>query len=1344
MAPNSNGAPPTAHSVAHLTPRLYDNDVDFRYMALNDLYTLLSTCPPSMLQHDHPICAKLVDGFMHTLNDKNGEVQNMTIKCLGPFVNKAPETILCPLIDKISSVEAQNIVDNSVPALALRAIVVSFPRPRPGIPRSKAVNDAYNAISKALIPRLVGHNIISTGRKDLPAVPRGMLAADLESGSDSNAMDALTAVASCFGSMLQEAEVDALQKVTFDVIESERVGSVLKKKAVTAIATLCLYFTDMQLSQFLSQLIECLRNSHLTSSKQKMYITILGSMAGSIPRKFGPYLKTLAPFVLDPLSESSMDEDMAGSEDEGERDPETDDVREAGLIAIESFLANCSADMRPHTQDCINAATRFLKHDPNLADDDFEAEEMDEEDALAGDDFEEEQGYDDDDDNSWKVRRSAAKVLYTLISTRSNGDLLDDGTLYNHVAPSLVDRFGEREDSVRLEVLSTLALLIRKTGGKTSSTHSIADATMGAMGPPPSRKRRRGGSDVSMVSTFDPNSRPSLPEDNGAPERSDTPLSGPQSSLSQITPSIISGVSSLLTSGSLPIKQASIVLLRDLVIAQPGSLDNSIGPVVDAVVQAIQMSGSQGGSSGGSSTATTTTFRVEALQFLSATAESHSAQTIQPYLGKIVPTLVSAVQEKYTKVSIEALATMEQLIKALTSSASPSSSPEAPQQLAEIFNTLTDRIRSSYTDIDVRKGSVHALGILLGRTSGNANLLSADKRTEALDLLMTRLQNELTRIETIRAIENIASLAQSKNEFSPAWVRQVSLEFGSQLRKSSRTLRGTSIQALKTVVMNPATRASLDTETMKEIVVLLLPLLRDVDPDLHLVGPALLILATFVTVDAGAIMDEEVISSFCHLLKVPLSSTTLETMLIFVRTVGEQNVGARLMKALLQDVGVSGIPDQVGKMIGNLLVAGSGQVGVKLEDFVNELRSQQDDPRKILALGVLGEAGLRMGPSSPLEPQLFMKYFSVKSERVPLIAAVSLGRAGASNIKTYLPAILGEMSKPQGHKYLLLHTVREILQYDGAEADIHPYTRDLWDNLIQASSTEDNKTIGAECIGRLAIIDPKTYLPQLQNFLTDSSPVVRGMCISAFRYTFADTDETYDAYLAPIVIGMLTTMLNENDLDNRRLALTTLNSATHNKPDLVLPHLEQLLPLAMKETVINPNLIREVTMGPFKHKVDDGLEIRKSAYETLYALLETAFSRLDVPAFYERIVAGISDEHEIRILCTLMLSKLVTLAPEETKCHLHVLAETFRAMISVKPKDTTVKQELEKMNEANKGVLKVGVLITKAFPSAEVGSQGQGKDDPQVKAWAGFWEWVKKDHSHLLRSAEEEVREKDR
>ena len=114
-----------------------------------------------------------------------------------------------------------------------------------------------------------------------------------------------------------------------------------------------------------------------------------------------------------------------------------------------------------------------------------------------------------------------------------------------------------------------------------------------------------------------------------------------------------------------------------------------------------------------------------------------------------------------------------------------------------------------------------------------------------------------------------------------------------------------------------------------------------------------------------------------------------------------------------------------------------------------------------------------------------------------------------------------------------------------------------------------------------------------QSYLQDPTPTVRGMVIQAIRFTFADSDDAFDEVLKPMLIKMLTTMLNDPNIENRRLALSTLNSATANKSAIVLPHLAQLIPLVMKESRTNTDLIREVQMGPFKHKVDDGLELRK-------------------------------------------------------------------------------------------------------------------------------------------------------
>jgi cullin-associated NEDD8-dissociated protein 1 len=776
--------------------------------------------------------------------------------------------------------------------------------------------------------------------------------------------------------------------------------------------------------------------------------------------------------VLSALSAQEVDEEMDTSDDEGERDPEVDEVLEAALIALEGFLASCSSDMRAYTTETIEATTRLLKYDPNLAgddDDDDDAMASDDDDALEDDEYEEETGFDDDEDASWKVRRCAAKAIYTLISTRSNGDLLEDGTLYTRVAPALVARFKEREENVRLEILSALSNLVRKSGdGPTPVKFADEHPQGGTMLPPPTRKRRRGGSDVSMLD----NNHLNL--GYASPARSSTPTVGPRADLTKLSPEIVKGVGQLLKQSTSPpsTKQACIVLIKDIVITQRGGLESYLTQIVDPVVEAARTSGG----TTSSASATANSLRIQALQLLGAIADTHPSASFQPYLSKVVPALIYGARDKYSKLSIEALAATEQVIKALTPPRGDKIGSQNQKHLEELHDILVSRIGAKDVDLETRRSAIHVLGVFLGRSSGT-DLLSLQNRVSALELLAGSLKNELTRLAAVRAIDSIADHTNAQGELSTKWVRGVALELGAQLRKASRALRGASLSALRTLAKNPISRAQFDNQTKSQIVELLLPLLDA--SDLHLLGPALVILKTFVEDNAQSTVTPAMIKALCTVVHGSISGSSLEALLNLVRTIGETGAGKPLMQALLNEVGISGNAEVVGKVIGNLLVFGGNSLGITLEDFVQELKTAKDDRRKCLALVVMGEAALRMGTQSSIDPELFIQYFSAKSESVPLSAAVALGRAGAGNVGKYLPVILSTMGKPASPQYLLLHSIKEILQQD-TESEILPFASHLWNNLVAASQAEDNKAIGSECIGRLTIIDPKTFLPQLR------------------------------------------------------------------------------------------------------------------------------------------------------------------------------------------------------------------------------------------------------------------------
>lgn len=120
---------------------------------------------------------------------------------------------------------------------------------------------------------------------------------------------------------------------------------------------------------------------------------------------------------------------------------------------------------------------------------------------------------------------------------------------------------------------------------------------------------------------------------------------------------------------------------------------------------------------------------------------------------------------------------------------------------------------------------------------------------------------------------------------------------------------------------------------------------------------------------------------------------------------------------------------------------------------------------------------------------------------------------------------------------------------------------------------------------------------------------------------------------------------------------------------------------------------------------------------------------------FDRVMAGLEDEHEIKMLCNLMLIKLIYLDPEETVRRLDFVAEKYRAILSFKPKENSVKQEVEKATEASRGALKVTVRLHNAFPQASTASK-----DVSGQTWKAYWEWVAREFKSELAVVDHENR----
>ena len=335
--------------------------------------------------------------------------------------------------------------------------------------------------------------------------------------------------------------------------------------------------------------------------------------------------------------------------------------------------------------------------------------------------------------------------------------------------------------------------------------------------------------------------------------------------------------------------------------------------------------------------------------------------------------------------------------------------------------------------------------------------------------------------------------------------------------------------------------------------------------------------------------------------------------------------------------------------------------------------------------------------------ETLLSLLSSKSQEINHAAAFALGNVAIGDLSHYMPVIL-EAVKTGGKKlYLIFVALREIIvngssPTSSSYTQLTSYSKDIWNLLflnVDTDLEQGTRNGIAECLGKLVFCQPSVFLSQLVSYLADKSSNVRMTAVSAlpFSLNMPENSDKFNDLLSPIVIKFLLLISDEN-LNVRRNALSTFNSIAFLKPNLIRPHLVDLLPLLYQETKIRKELLRIVEMGPFKHTVDDGLQARKACFDCLLTLLDTSLSGIEIFVFLDNIIVGLSDTaFEIVTLCHLAIQRLIVKAPTAVVQRLDEMLEPLQKAILIVSKETAVKQEKERDAELVRSATKTALLL---------------------------------------------------
>uniref|UniRef100_A0A8V5HEU4 Uncharacterized protein n=1 Tax=Melopsittacus undulatus TaxID=13146 RepID=A0A8V5HEU4_MELUD len=740
-------------------------------------------------------------------------------------------------------------------------------------------------------------------------------------------------------------------------------------------------------------------------------------------------------------------------------------------------------------------------------------------------------------------------------------------------------------------------------------------------------------------------------------------------------PNIVKALHKQLKEKSIKSRQGCFSLLTELANVLPGCLADHIPALIPGIVFSLADKSSS------------SNMRIDTLSFLHVLLCNHQPEVFHPHIKSLLPPVVTCIGDPFYKITSEALLVTQQLVKVIRP-LDKSCTFDAKPYVKDLFPGTLKRLKAADIDQEVKERAISCMGQIIYNLG---DYLSTDLQP-TLKVFLERLKNEITRLTTVKALTLIAS-SPLKIDLRPILGEGFPI-LASFLRKNQRALKLSTLTALDILVKNYS-------DSLKPAMI-----------DGSVLGGAL-----------NAIID------FFHALVLTKAAPVGYAELLKQLT-GPIYCSAEAAAPTLHKQAYY----SVAKCVAALSSACPKEAPATVNRFIQDVKSPKSSSAvKVLAFLSLAEMGRTTNLSAQRELKtVILEAFTSSSEEVKSAASYALGSVSVGNLKEYLPFMLKEIGSQPKRQYLLLHSLKEVISASPADG-LKPYVEDIWALLFKhcECTEEGTRNVVAECLGKLTLVNPSELLPRLKNQLPSGSPHARSTVVTAVKFTIADQPQPIDALLKGCIGDFLKT-LQDSDLNVRRVALALFNSAAHNKPSLIRDLLPAVLPSLYNETKVRRELIREVEMGPFKHTVDDGLDVRKAAFECMYTLLESCLDRLDIYEYLNHVEDGLKDHYDIRMLTFIMLARLSTLCPSAVLQRLERLVEPLRATCSTKVKAGSVKQEFEKQDELKRSAMRaVAALLT--IPEVEK-SPVMAEFSSQIRAspeMASLFESIQKDSASL-------------
>eukprot|EP00929_Paragymnodinium_shiwhaense_P075115 TRINITY_DN3840_c0_g2_i1.p1 TRINITY_DN3840_c0_g2~~TRINITY_DN3840_c0_g2_i1.p1 ORF type:complete len:1278 (-),score=399.72 TRINITY_DN3840_c0_g2_i1:105-3938(-) len=1178
------------HTLSQLLEDMENWDKDKRFMAASDLTQEITNSNTALDLHiQKRVCA----AFLKQLEDQSIDVQGNAVKCLAKIVCKFQEQQIGEVLAKLSTL----VLD--------------------GKPE---VRDIYATCLKGLLSELPAHCSQLACQSVLPKMLHGITSHPSVEVKE-ECTDVFHDFLKRFGDnrVMQWSDQESMATSLLNLLKPKQYKSSLRKKVIACIGALASVLADRQLDSLMRTLLSDVRSAGTKAEKQK-YIQCISTVSRNVGFRIGGHLREIAPLLLQIVNQAtSYDESMDG---ESEKDHE---VVENCLNAFESFVLRCSKEMSPHLEELCALMLTLIAYDPNVYGGDDDAD-MDD----GFDEFDDDGLVDsDDDDNSWKVRRAALKVLAAMV--RGLPDKLGD--VYSRFSVPLIQRFSEREESVRLDVFHTFAEMAQAAVVKGQAT----------VGPTtPSSAAALAADSQGMLEI----ARAAPPKHRPAAEH-----------LVSVLPQCTTQLNKQLRSKSLKTRQGAMSLLRVLSECLPQQLEPHLPTVQGEMMRAMKENNSG--------------MRLDALITIRQLSEYFASPAVyQQMASAMCPLFLKCCTDTYYKSIAQALRAVGAYVYPLRPV--PTMASDQLAEMLPVFDVLKGKLVATDIDQEVKESALECLGHLAACV-GDLPAFSAALQG-CLQPFVERIRNEVTRSTAIRSLK---TMCISKIPVQPlaGILPALGSQLATYLSQNSRAFRQQCLDALVHLVKKYGSAIPL--ETHMQIVTDIVPFITD--SDLYITD--LCVQVADQVLESAPQMAPNIVDkcvpAVLHVCRSPLlQGSALDSILRFLARVARhhQHCPFERFRQELSDTSVVAKAQAQAQrhVIGTLAkglaaVVSSSAPDVQsraIQHFLSTIQSCSSSSslegfqQCELALLALGETGKYMDLSgTPGFCETLLKQLESTQDEIRLAAALALGYATVGAMGTLLKVVIdnvqsaGSSAKGQKTQYLLLTSLREVIATGVAQrgerhlADhLKPHVPRVLPILAQyADSAEESvRNVVSESLGHLLVVDQDTVLNCLMQLLSNKDKEgwrVRASAVSAIR--FAAAKHCPPSAVLPLKEPLLQ-CLGDAELPVRKAAFHSVNVVclSHTCGEILRGHTDFIFERIKEDSKQKPELIREVDLGPFKHKVDDGLPLRKFAYTVCTSLLAAYPEQVASPAVVDLVLQGLGDSEDVQVICCQLLQDL--------------------------------------------------------------------------------------------------------